>query len=146
MKILFNSEGVAQGTALDSYDGPDAWRMAPEGFALEHLSQYALVGGTVVFTPSARVTRLALRNRFTQAEKVALEMAALDNPADAMPARQQAATLRAYLADLAASEYVDLSGAEARAGVQYLETAGLLAPGRALEILDAPVAPEERYP
>lgn len=145
MKVLFNSEGVAQGTALDSYDGPDAWCVAPDGFAPEQLRRYTLVGGTLVFTPSAWVTRLALRNRFTQAEKVALEMAALDNPAGAVPVRRQAATLRVYLADLAAAEYVDLSRAETRAGVQYLETAALLAPGRALEILDAPVAPDERY-
>lgn len=146
MKILFNSDGVAQGTALDSYDGPDAWCMAPEGFVPEQVRQYTLVGGKLVFTPSSRISRLALRNRFTQAEKIALEMAALDDPAGATPVRQQAAALRVYLADLGAAEYVDLSRAETRAGVQYLETAALLASGRALEILDAPVAPEERYP
>ena len=44
---------------------------------------------------SARITRLAFRNRFTQAEKVALELAALDNPSATMAQRQQAAALRA---------------------------------------------------
>ncbi len=146
MKILFNSVGVAQGTALDSYDGPDAWSMAPEGFVSGQLHQYTLVGGKVVFTSPTRVTRLALRNRFTQAEKVALEMAALDNPADAAAARHHAAVLRVYLADLAAAEYIDLSCAEARAGVQYLEAAALLAPGRAQEILDAPATSRELHP
>lgn len=33
---------------------------------------------------------------------------------------------------------------DTRAGVQVLEAAGMLAEGRALEILDAPVQPEER--
>ena len=50
----------------------------------------------------------------------------------------------ATLADTAAATFIDLSRADTRAGVQMLETAGLLAAGRALEILDAPVTPEER--
>ncbi len=91
-----------------------------------------------------RITRLAFRNRFTSAEKVALEIAALDNPAAAMPARAQAAALRANQADLAAATFIDLQRPDTRAGVQTLEAAGLLAAGRALEILDAPVRPEER--
>ena len=91
-----------------------------------------------------RITRLAFRNRFTAAEKVALEIAALDNPAAAMPARAQAAALRANQADLAAATFVDLQRADTRAGVQMLEAAGLLAAGRALQILDAPVEAHER--
>ena len=91
-----------------------------------------------------RITRLAFRNRFTAAEKVALEIAALDNPAAAMPARAQAAALRANQADLAAATFVDLQRADTRAGVQMLEAAGLLAAGRVLEILDAEITPEER--
>ena len=90
------------------------------------------------------VTRLAFRNRFAQGEKVALELAALDDPTAPMPQRQQAAALRAYLADVAAASFIDLSRPDTRAGVQFLEAAGMLADGRALEILDAPVQPEER--
>jgi len=91
-----------------------------------------------------RITRLAFRNRFTTAEKVALEIAGLDNPAAPMPARAQAAALRANQADLAAATFVDLGRADTRAGVLMLEAAGLLAAGRALVILDAPVTNEER--
>lgn len=91
-----------------------------------------------------RITRLAFRNRFTTSEKVALEIASLDDPAAPMAQRQQAAALRATLADTAAATFIDLFRAETRAGVQMLETAGLLATGRALEILDAPVTPGER--
>lgn len=93
---------------------------------------------------AARITRLAFRNRFAQPEKVALELAALDDPMAPMPQRQQAAALRAYLADVAAASFIDLSRPDTRAGVQFLEAAGLLGEGRALEILDAPVQPEER--
>lgn len=92
---------------------------------------------------AGRITRLAFRNRFTTAEKVALEIAALDNPAAPMPQRAQAAALRANQADLASATFVDLQRPDTRAGVQMLEAAGLLAVGRALVILDAPVAAEE---
>ena len=91
-----------------------------------------------------RITRLAFRNRFTPAEKVMLEMAALDDPAAPMPQRQQAAAIRVYLADVAVSSFVDLTRADTRAGVQALEAGGLLAAGRALQILDAPVEAHER--
>jgi hypothetical protein len=94
--------------------------------------------------PSRRITRLAFRNRFTTSEKVALEIAGLDNPAAPMPARAQAAALRANQADLAAATFVDLDRADTRDGVLSLEAAGLLAAGRALVILDAPVTAEER--
>ena len=94
--------------------------------------------------PSQRITRLAFRNRFKAAEKVALEIASLDDPAAAMPQRQQAAMLRAYLADVAAATHIDLGRADTRGGVQALEAFGLIAPGRAAEILDAPIDPTER--
>lgn len=91
-----------------------------------------------------RVTRLAFRNRFTQAELVALEIASLDNPAATMQARQQAASLRVMLANLQAASWIDLQRPDTRTGVQQLEAAGLLGAGRALEILDAPIADIER--
>ena len=91
-----------------------------------------------------RITRLAFRNRFTLAEKTMLELAALDSPSAPMPQRQQSAMLRAYLADVAASSFIDLQRADTRAGVQMLEQAGLIAAGRALQILDTPIEPSER--
>lgn len=93
--------------------------------------------------PQRRITRLAFRNRFTMAEKTTLELASLDSPAAPMAQRQQAATLRAYLADVAAANYIDLERADTRAGVQMLEQAGLIGAGRALQILDGPVQPDE---
>ena len=91
-----------------------------------------------------RITRLAFRSRFTLAEKAALEFAALDNPAGSQAERMQAATLRAYLADVFAATFIDLARPDTRAGVMQLEALGLLAEGRALEILDGEIAPEER--
>lgn len=93
---------------------------------------------------ASRITRLAFRNRFTPTEKAVIELAALDNPSATQPARMQAASLRAYLADLAAATFVDLARPDTRAGVMQLETLGLLAAGRALQILDAPIDAHER--
>jgi len=91
------------------------------------------------------ITRLAFRNRFTQVEKVALEIAQLDVPTAPMSARAQAAALRASQADVNASTFIDLDRADTRAGVQMLEAAGLLSAGRALQILDAEIQDHERY-
>lgn len=91
-----------------------------------------------------RITKTAFRNRFTATEKVVMEMASLDNPAGSMAQRQQAAMLRVSLADTAVATFIDLARLDTRAGVQMLESAGILAAGRALQILDAPIQPEER--
>lgn len=95
--------------------------------------------------PRRWVTRLAFRNRFTHAEKSALEMASLDNPNADMPTRMQAAGLRVAMKDQENATYIDLDRADTRAGTIALETAGLLAAGRALEILDAPIEAHEAY-
>jgi hypothetical protein len=144
MKIIFNSEGVAQGTALDAYEGPDAWGVAPEGFDPARLSDYTLLDGEVVFIPSSRITKLAFRNRFNQGEKVTLELASIHNPAAAPANQQAAAALRVYLADVAAATWVDLLRADTRAGVQALATYGILTQARVDAILDSPILPEER--
>lgn len=95
--------------------------------------------------PTARhITKLAFRNRFTQAEKVGIELASIDDPAAATATRQQSAGLRASLADLAAADYIDLDRPDTRAQVQGLETNGLIGAGRALEILDAAILDTER--
>jgi hypothetical protein len=95
-------------------------------------------------TGARRITKLAFRNRFTLPEKVGLELAALDNPEAQMALRQAAAALRATLADQRDATFIDLDRADTRTGVQALESSGLLAAGRALQILDAPVQAHER--
>lgn len=91
-----------------------------------------------------RVTPLAFRNRFTQAEKVAIELASVDNPAAPIEQRTLAAAVRASLADAAVARWIDLDFQDTRDGVLALEAAGVIAAGRALEILDAPVTPFEQ--
>jgi hypothetical protein len=93
--------------------------------------------------PQRRVTRLAFRNRFTPTEKVAIELAQLDVSTAPTEQRLQAAWLRASQTDVMAGAFVDLDRADTRAGVNQLEAVGLLATGRAMQILDAPVQPDE---
>ena len=102
---------------------PGAWELVPEP-------------ETPLTQTSTRITRLAFRNRFTTAEKVALELAALDNPTAPAAARQQAAALRAHLKDLDAASWVDLTRPETAAALQMLEASGLIDEGRAAVILD----------
>lgn len=83
------------------------------------------------------LTKLEFRQRFTLAERVAINLAAVDNPALAVdhPQRVMAATLRVFLDDLASAEFVEVTYPDTVAGVQQLEQFGLIAPGRAAQIL-----------
>lgn len=83
-----------------------------------------------------RITKLAFLSRFTDAEAVALDLASIG-------ATVEAATLRWYMAKVNAASFIDLSHNDTRLGVQALEPMGILAAGRASEILDAPVQPHE---
>ena len=143
MKLIIQNNRIAA-TATDEYTGPDEYIDAPADFDVTRLGEYRYDDGVLSLQPDTKITRLAFRNRFTAAEKVALEMASLDNPAGTMEQRQQAAAIRVYLADVATSTFIDLAAQDTRAGVLALEAGGLLTEGRALEILDAPVQPHER--
>lgn len=122
-------------------DAPVEWCDFP--FAThEHVPQPEQVPPS---PPSVKITKLAFRNRFTQAEKVAIELTAADNPAAALQQRQFAATLRAQLADQRDAQFIDLGRADTRAGVQQLEALGLLAAGRAAVILDTAPSESEVY-
>ena len=95
----------------------------------------------VVETPPApevfHVTQLAFISRFTDAEAIGIDMASRGDTVEA-------AALRRYQAKVAAGTYIDLQRQDTRAGVMALEEAGLIGPGRALEILDAPIQDFER--
>ena len=82
------------------------------------------------------VSRKAFLSRFTDAEAIDIDLAS-------MGATREAATVRRYLSKVNAAQHIDLADDETRTGVQALEAAGLLQPGRALAILDAPIEPKE---
>ena len=86
--------------------------------------------------PARHVTQLAFLSRFTDAEAITLDLASIG-------ATQPAAALRRYQAKVSAAKYIDLDMAETQAGVHALEAMGILAAGRAAEILEAPVQANE---
>lgn len=98
---------------------------------------------TIAVLASRKITKLAFRNRFTTTEKVALEMASLDNPAGTMQQRQLQAALRVYLKDLDNATFVDLERADTVAGVNQLATMGIITADRAAKILTDPIQPSE---
>ena len=104
---------------------PGSWRLAADQTATRP-------------TEDLRITRLAFLDRFTDAEAVAIDLASLG-------ATVQAAGLRRYLHKVNSAQHIDLARADLQAGVQALEAAGLLAAGRAEQILTAPITDVERY-
>ena len=92
---------------------------------------------------SRRITPLAFRRRFTATERAAIEWAAVDRAEAGTMERMQAAQLRSNLKDQELASFIDLDDPDVAAGVQLLETVGLIADGRALQIKDTPPRPEE---
>lgn len=128
-----------------SADAPVAFPELP--FAdFDHIEEVNVnQDGSIPADVGTRITKLAFRQRFTTAEKAELEIASMDNPAASMEQRALAATLRANNADIQAATYIDLQRADTRAGVLALEQYGLLAAGRAVQILDTPPTAVELY-
>ena len=87
--------------------------------------------------PTGRlVSNKAFLSRFTDAEAIDIDLASIGTT-------REAAAVRRYLSKVNAAQHIDLADDETRTGVQALEAAGLLQPGRALAILDAPIQPKE---
>lgn len=102
------------------------------------------------FNPPARkrwITNLAFDNRFTIDERVRIELAATLDPSMDQAQKEQAMKLRVRLDRAKKATYTDLDRVDTREGVQMFEAANLLdAPGRALIILDGPIAEHEYIP
>lgn len=97
--------------------------------------------------PKRHISKLAFRNRFTPAEKAGMELAAIHDHTQAIQsqANLRAANVRVQLADQRDAEYIDLNRVDLRAGVQGLEAGGLIAAGRAAQILDAEIQDHEIF-
>lgn len=115
----------------------------PEGYVNEGLTSNPSYLELIVNNLGRKITPLAFLNRFTTAEQVSTELASVDNPAAPLQTRQMAATLRVYLRNINVAAYIDLDREDTQAGVIGLESVGILAAGRANEILSAPVTAGE---
>lgn len=84
--------------------------------------------------PSTKITKLAFKQRLTQEERIQIRTAASANP------------VVFDFEDLVNSAtFIDLTRSDTIAGLTQLEAAGLLATGRANEILTAPVQDHELF-
>ena len=128
----------ATGTVVYAYTADEAVDWPDYPFATHN---HNLVVPVEPPDPSRRLTKLQFRNRFTAAEKRAIEFASLDNPSASQEDRLKAADLRVFLADVEAATpepdgtSIDLDDPRTVAGVNALESYGLIATGRTAEIL-----------
>lgn len=121
---------------------PPGGLMAPVFREGQWVSAMMQVGGGVsaqvpALVGEQRITVLAFLSRFSDSEAVAIDLASIG-------ATTEAAGIRRYMSKVNAANYIDLMREDTQTGVQALEVAGLIAEGRAVEILDAPIRLEER--
>lgn len=90
------------------------------------------------------ITPQALRRRFTVVERTALEWAVVDRAEAGEADRLNAATLRSLLKDIEQARQLDLDDPELADSLRRFEAFGLIAAGRAQEILDGPVQAHEQ--
>lgn len=108
----------------------------PDGYTIE--AQTANPNYLDAPVNPTRITKFAFRNRFTAPEKVALELASLDNPMLPMEQRQIAAMLRVFIKDLENAQFVQLDRPDIQQGVMQLVQLGILSHDRATHILTSP--------
>lgn len=100
---------------------------------------------TAANEPAPRhITPHALRRRFTVVERTALEWAVVDRAEAGEADRLNAATLRSLLKDIEQARQLDLDDPELADSLRQFEAFGLIAAGRAQEILDGPVQAHEQ--
>lgn len=90
-----------------------------------------------------RISSWAFRRRFTAAERAGIEWAAVDRADDTAAQRRQAAALRSRLKDQESAAFIDLDDPDVIEGAHGIEAAGLIAAGRAQQILTTPIDPKE---
>lgn len=85
-----------------------------------------------------KITKLAFLNRFTDEEAIKLDLASIG-------ATVQAAAIRRYLQKVNVATFIDLNREDLISGVKQLELSGIIAAGRAKEIIDNPISDEEKF-
>lgn len=90
-------------------------------------------GVAVTPEPDNRITRLAFKSRMTTAERIAIRSASQTDP-----------IIFDFMDLVSDAQFIDLSRQDTKDGVNYLESQGHLAAGRASEILTNPISQDER--
>jgi hypothetical protein len=134
MKVIFKN-GKPQATVADDYTAQDGEAViaADPVMTPETAFDWQYINGAWVQPEPINpriLTPLQFRQRLTLNERVALD----GFEGSALPA-QAKAMLRTLLADLAVAKDVDLDSPSTRQGLQFIEDVGILAAGRAAEIV-----------
>jgi len=146
---------IENGVVVNVIDvGPEGWDSGIDIIGMEPRPgigwQYADETGFVApespepIPQNRIITNYAFDVRFTEKERVDIEMAGLDDPTAPMEQRVMAGALRVAQERAKKAQFTDLDNPVVRASVEQMETIGLIGPSRAAEILDAPVLDEER--
>lgn len=111
---------------------------------------YVVIGTTIdpnyltnITVSDTKITRRAFRDRLLPAEKVAIELASIDDPNANSQERQISALTRVFKEDLANASYIDLSNPNVQSALEVFEQYGIIASGRALTIINTPVSIDE---
>ena len=135
--ITVNGDGIVIGIQQTS----SAYTLGANQYFVQTYDE-SLVGQTRnsdgTFTPTTtppdmRVTKLAFKQRMTAAERIAIRTAATTD-----------AIVYDFMDLVDSATFIDLARQDTQDGVNYLESAGLLAAGRAAQILTNPITDEER--
>ena len=106
-----------------------------------HPARYRLVELEELQPPpvvKTQLSRLGFLNRFTDAEAINIDLLSIG-------ATVPAATLRRFMQKVYNATYIDVGLQETIAGVTALETMGIIAVGRAAQILSTTITEGERY-
>lgn len=141
MRLLLIENNIAV-NVIESDSAPADGRLWVDITNIPNVGIGYTYNGTAFLAPivqatDKKITRLAFLNRFTDAEAIAIDLASIG-------ATTQAAAIRRYQSKVDAAKYIDLDRADTRAGVLALETLGLIASGRGLQILDNPIQESEK--
>ncbi len=101
--------------------------LADEGFVSANYANYRLVEEQVAPPPHTPLSKLEFMNRFTDAELATIYSAA-----------KQSVAVEIWLEKFKLASEIDLSDQRTIDGINALEASGLLAAGRAAEILACP--------
>jgi hypothetical protein len=125
MKLIIKDNRIAA-TATDeyvTYGDEQAVLDAPADFDISRIADYVYTGGVLAIAPKP-LTHVELMDRFTDAELAAIYVAAKQNVA-----------VEIWLDKFRLSSEIDPKDPRTVSGMELLETAGLIAQGRAAEIL-----------
>jgi hypothetical protein len=122
---------------------PGNWVLLPDGVGPEQQQQ----GQNFIARRSTRAATIrgdALLSRLTEAEEAALQVAMSDLPAGSSGVRTAAAELRVWVRRTLATRAFDLRATSTQTWLERLQTAGVIAGGRAAAIVGADVLESER--